>query len=521
MAARACARLALPLVALALFVAAPAAADPPGELRTASPNQRWTLVVEPNGAFELARRRRSPSPTAPPVAGRLPQAPREVAVLDEGGFVAVDTRDARGVGEVLTLVDAAGRTWARFGLADLFGPAAVDAFWAPDGDQIAWRVDWWVDQGASVVVLIPDAPGQPVAVSLTDGLVENPDPEVYVTRMERSGLWFASRLRALELVAASSPEPAGFIPALRRIVREQEAPLLLRLRAAAILDQHGDSTGRSLVLLTARATGTEQGLTGLPPEELRRLPEPERPCDLVPPPANDRPYDQQAARSYAIRLLPTVLGAEAAPLLGELLAGQDEQDRFDSLQAIACLAAQEPGTTDALVRRVHQRHAREARRLGAITRLVPLGDSAVPAELRQQARSLDVDAAAEAIEALLLRSPASNPTLLGLLEAGGSGDVRIAEHLVQRPDSTAIGPLLVALARYRDVEETAGVMTAALRACLPTGEQDSAPSALDIPSVWLEWGDGWRRRQQVATVARILVGLLPLVVLIGVTRRRG
>jgi hypothetical protein len=526
------------LVALAVLIASPGLAGAgqpaalPGQpagghgpaspilpvLNSVSPNQRWTVVVHPDASFALGRTNGHGSE----VGGQLARIPGTILVLDSGeGFVAIDSRDAPGRDDAVVLVDGQGQTWARHDLDQLFGEATVEAFWTPDERTLAWRIDDWVDDEAALVVLIPDRPGQPVAVSLRDGLVENPDPVVFVRRMRATGLWFGERLRALELAAASSPEPDSLIPALRGIVREQDAPLLLRLRAAAILQQHGDSAGRALVLLTARTRGDRDAGPTLQPEELRRLPEPYHPCDRIPAPAADRPYDHRAARSYAIQLLPTFLHAEAGPQLGELLGGDDEQDRFDALQAIACLAAQQSDTTDVLLSRVRQRHERETRRLGAISRLVPLGDSAVPADLRRSALSLDVGRSTDAVEALLMRSPASNPVLAGLLEEGGADDVRIAEHFVLHPDPSMIEALLVAAERYRDLPETAGTVIAALAACLPEGEREVAPSALADPEAWLEWGGAWRRQRRLQFLGQLLVGLLPLAVLVGVTRRKG
>lgn len=507
------------LVALALCVAVPldAAAATPTQ-RAASADQRWTAEVHPDAGFDYGRA----DHTGERATGRLPQLPDEVFVLGGGrGFVAIDAEEGPGLTDAVVLVNGAGEVWTRHDLEDLFGKPAVANFWTPDERTLAWRVDAWVDEGAGSVVLIPDRPGLPVAVSLLDGLLENPDPELYVRRMQAPGLWFGKRLRALELAAASSPEPPGLIPALRRIVREQDAPLLLRLRAAAILQQHGDPVGRGLVLLTARARTDREALATLPPEDLRRLPEPYHACDRIPAPATDRPYDHRAARSYAVQLLPTFLEAEAGPLLGELLGGDDEQDRFDALQAIACLAAQEPDTTEALLHRVRQRHERETRRLGAISRIVPLGSAPVPADLQAEALSLDVGRSTDAVEALLIRSPSSNPVLAGLLEEGSADDVRIAEHFVQHPDPAMVEALLVAVERYRDLPETAGPIIGALWSCLTDADQDGAPGALAGADEWLDWGSRWRRRKRLWVAGQLLVGLLPFAVLVGVTRRRG
>lgn len=485
-----------------------------GAERTAtSTDGRWLVRIADDGGFVYAD-----SGGRTLAQGQLPQVPDQVSVLRSGqGFVAVDALGAWGLGDAVVLVNGEGVAWARLAMDDLYDRATVDRFWTPDGGSIAWRVDWWVDEGRDRVVFVPDAPGQPVAVSLNDGLVENPSPELYVRRMESPGLWFGSRLRALELSVRSSPEPPSLMPALRRIVREQDAPLVLRLRAAAVLQQHGDPAGRGLVLLTARAVPHDvDALAALPPEELRRLPAPDHPCDSIPAPAVDHPYDHRAARSYAIQLLPTFLGADAAPRLGDLLAGDDDQDRFDSLQAIACLAQRQPGTTDALLLRVHQRHERETERLSAISSIVPLRDMEVPIALAGDADSLDLGRAAEAVEGLIARSPTSNPVLFELLRRGSTADVRIASHLASHPDPRATAPLLVALERYRDTPGTNGMMIEALAA----GTVKGAPAASASVQQWLDWGRRWRRATALQWSGQLALAILPFLALVGLSRRR-
>lgn len=520
----ACASIRPALVLLLLATPVSAGEAPSAERVASSPSGRWFVAVRPDATFDLGESR--------PVAGGgrerrvaatglLPQVPEEIAILDSGGgFVALDSWDRRGAGFAVVLVDGQGRVWARHRLASLFDAATVGAFWAPDDRTRAWRVDEWVDEAAGCVVVIPDPPAEPVAVSLRDGLVETPDPAVFVRRMADRSAWFGSRLRALEQAALAAPEPEGLLPVLRDLAREPDAPLLLRLRAAAVLDQHGDPTGRALVLLTARPKPEPDGLPSLPPEDLRRPPEVDRPCDRLPPLAADRPFDDGAGRSYAIQLLPAFLGREAAPLLGALLAGEREQDRFDALQAIACMAASEGEATETLLVEIQQRHEREARRLGAVSRIVPLGSSAVPAFLLDEALSLDAGRSSDAVGALLLRSPASNPVLAGLLGDGGPDDIRIARHFALHPDPAMIGALLQAIERYRLVPETAAEMAVALEACLPDAERPAAPSALDDAEYWLDWGAGWRTRQRARLLGQLMLGLLPLAVLVGMTRAR-
>jgi hypothetical protein len=291
--------------------------------------------------------------------GRLPWAPDQLHVLDDGGaFVGVD-----GERPGVFVVHADGRTLER-SLDELFPPATLDGFWRTQDGAVAWRADWWVDEGTWRAIFVPPAPAAPVALSLVDGLAETPADQVFVDRLGARGLWFGSRLRALEQATALGVG-ARLDHALRRVVADHEAPVVLRLRAAAVLQSRGDAYGRGLVLLTARSTAPARGLEPQRVEELRLPAEPEV-CERPPAGSFDLPHDHEAARSYAIHLLPTFLDADAAPLLRQLLASEDEGDRFAALQAIGCLVARRPEQRQALLAEVRQREAVEREQLGSV-----------------------------------------------------------------------------------------------------------------------------------------------------------
>ena len=269
--------------------------------------------------------------------GQLPFVPDVVAVAGDS-FVALAGRSGAADGAVVFVVGRGGEARARLSLLDLVGPEAADGFWRPERGQVAWRVDWWLADDR--LILVPDTPGQPVAISLRDGLVENPGSELFVERMLEPDLWFGRRLRALEL-AAAVPRTATFDRALRRVVSEQSAPLVLRLRAAALLAEVGDPAGRSLVLLTARSPAASGSMRVVTEHQLV-LPVPSEPCERPPGTALHLPYDEEAARSYAIRLLPALLGRDSVPLLRRLLGSGEEQDRRDAALALGCLAQEHP-----------------------------------------------------------------------------------------------------------------------------------------------------------------------------------
>ena len=269
-------------------------------------------------------------------------------------------------------------------------------------------------------------------------------------------------------------------------------------------------------MLTARPGPAGSGsLAPLPSAELRIPPQAERRCDQAPAPAIDAPYDAAAARSYAIQLLPSFLGTDAAPWLGALLAGPDEQDRFSALQAIACLASDEAGTSSALLEHVQERYDRELRRLAVRGPLVPPGFEPVPAELWSEALSSDFGRSSDALDDLLERAPASHPILHTLLAEGSPGDRRIAEHFASHPDPRAVSPLLLALGRSPTHAERSEAIIAALQACVPRGRLHPRPPVLQSVEAWQSWGAVWQRRRTLIGGARALTALLPLLLLIG------
>lgn len=277
--------------------------------------------------------------------GDLAFAPDAVAVTDDG-FVALAGRAVDEGGAVVEVRGLRGERRALVTLSDLVGDAA-EGFWRPGDHEVAWRVDWWL--AGPRLIVVPDAPGQPVAISVADGLIENPEPQVFVDRLLRSDLWFGRRLRALEL-AVAGPRTATLDRALRLVVAEQTAPLVLRLRAAALLADVGDPAGRSLVLLTARSPAAS-GSSRVHSDHQLVLPVPAEPCDEPPGFALHLPYDEEAARSYAIRLLPALLKADSVPLLRRLLGSGEERDRRDAALALGCLAQTHPDVGHRLAER--------------------------------------------------------------------------------------------------------------------------------------------------------------------------
>ncbi len=343
-----------------LSIGTAAAAEPP--LRVSSEVEQ--VEVHRDGRFVQ-------SSSAGHHIGSLPLRPESIALDGRGGFVALGGLNV-GDGPALAVVNRDGVLVAAPPLSELFDGRAREGFWAPRDGQVAWRVDWWVDADRGRLVVVPDAPAQPVAVSLADGLVENPEQALFLERLERRDLWFEARLRALEL--AATERSASLAYSLRRVVSEHGGPLVLRLRAAALLAQEGDAHGRSLVLLTSRSPSPSARAAHLDDEPDLVLPVPSRPCDQPPSPALHLPYDHRAARSYAIQLLPTFFNRDSVPMLRQLLAFGDDQDRSDARHALGCLVQAFPDQTDALLPRPRRKATVPTGQLAALPS--PVGRSA-------------------------------------------------------------------------------------------------------------------------------------------------
>ena len=382
-------------------------------------------------------------------------------------------------------------------------------------DVGSWVTDWWVDQTRGLFVLVSRATGAPHARSLATGLRVPLEPDTIVARLRDRRLWPREQLRALDLAAAWLP--ISRLPALRGVVRDPDRPRAVRLRAAALLQAFGDDTGRALISQWAAPRNGVSGLrssadlTGADLGELQTRAGPTLRCDRPPPRAQEHPDDPEAARQYAIQLLPGMLDRSAVEPLRALLRAGDPLDRLAVRTALLCLAWKLPDD-DPWVDQLE----RAARWTGGGAGLRTDGPSL--REVEASASSPDPYIAALAIRTLSRQDGSTTSAMLRLLARGTERDGLVALYFARHPDEAAVEPLLAALARHDSKSRTAELLALALRECVPASDRDLLITENGLsPARWQAWGANRRPDRSSLDLGSIGVALLPLLVLLWMT----
>ena len=376
----------------------------------------------------------------------------------------------------------------------------------------SWLTDWWVDHAHGVVVLVSRATGAPHAHSLATGERRPLDPDTIVGRLRDKRLWPREQLRALDLAAAWLPIER--LPVLRGVVRDSDRPRAVRLRAAALLQAFGDSTGRELIERWSAPRPSLSGLraradlTGADLGEIQTRAGSTMRCDRPPPWAQEHPDDPEAARQYAIQLLPGMLSEESVSPLRALLRTGDPLDRLAVRTALLCLAwRQAPDAPWA------EQLERAARFTGGGAGLRTDGPSL--RELEASASSPDPYVAAGAIRALLETDGGTKSAMMRLLRRGTEHDGLVALYFARHPEGAAVDPLLEALARHDAKSQTAARLALALRASVPEHERDALIAQNgNNPERWQEWAASRRPERSRLDPRSLAVALLPLIVLL-------
>ncbi len=380
----------------------------------------------------------------------------------------------------------------------------------------SWVTDWWVDEPRDAFVLVSRATGAPHAHSLRSGERISLAPETIVARLHDATLWPREQLRALDLAAAWLPIEE--LPALRRVVRDETRPPVVRLRASALLEAFGDDAGRALILSWAEPRPQVSGrrapanLTRADLGELHTRAGSTMRCDRPPPWAQEQPDDVEAARQYAIQLLPAALNLKSVPPLRALVRTGDPLDRLAVRTALLCLAwRQSPDDPRA------ERLERAARWTGGRAGLRTDGPSL--REIEASAGSPDPYVAGIAIRQLLEQDGGTRSAMLRLLQRGTEQDRLVAEYFAAHPGAEAVTPLVDALARHDAKSQTAALLMRALRASIPEAERDAVFARNGTnPSRWQEWGAQRKpTRSNGLNPLSLTAALLPLVVMLWTT----
>jgi HEAT repeat protein len=216
--------------------------------------------------------------------GELPHRPMEVVVSNRGsGFVAIDQYAQLGYGDIVVVVDSAGRITHRKKLVDLFPKVGVGVF-QHSVSSIWWRTGAWMDDDNEEAVIVANG-GRVRIVRLASGDVREGGPEDIVRALDHPSA--VARDMALDLVR--DKKIVGVEPALVDLLGDADSARSTRLRVAVILAERGDLAGKD-VLVEAAQSPRPEGIS-------------------------------EQDHAYAIENLPAVLGVEALPLLRKAMRG--------------------------------------------------------------------------------------------------------------------------------------------------------------------------------------------------------
>ncbi len=255
--------------------------------------------------------------------GQLDRAPSEVLLSSTGlGFVGLGVWGhnfgaRRGVTAVV-VVGPDGAIRHRKDLADLFDEPEIARFWESTG-SVHWRRGGWIDERRRRVIVIGAARNTSTflrVVDLADGRVTKGTTAVVVealTDADPAAIDFV-----LDLVPDVRPEAAK--PPLIALYQKGDLPMPLRLKAAVALGSLGDRRGAALLKEEAFKAGPGQ--------------------------------------EYAVRHLPDLFGAEAAPMVREAVRRFGKDVHSPACSAMCVLGRQAVPT---LIEMIRERDARETR----------------------------------------------------------------------------------------------------------------------------------------------------------------
>jgi hypothetical protein len=398
----------------------------PVAISAASEDGKWYVIVRPRAqgqetGFQLVERRDGAIPAARaeqgedlvPTPGSRVAAegpcpmPMEVRCLDGGqGFVLFETYANLGHGEVLRRHDGQGGLRWALRLRDLFSEAEIAKF-LQTVSSIWWYRGLWIDGAGGDVVIVASGP-RILRVALEDGRVKPGRAEDLLLRVGRG----SREEQVLALDTALEMRPAGLLPVARAAFDRPDVPPLVRVRLAVLLAREGERAGVPLVVSSAGA-GVEDDVRG-----------------------------------YALSQLPTVLGADALPVLRDAMRGTAGGVWSAAQQGFVALGEAAVGTLAEMALEAGESDDYRGGAAHALRAIGPRAKAAVPA-LVESARTMPEYTANAAMNALVeILPPAEvSPLFARLLEQGSGDDARLALFFQEHPSAAAAPGLVAALER--------------------------------------------------------------------------
>lgn len=357
--------------------------------------------------------------------GKVAQLPYEVLVPDAlPGFLLFEQYYSLGTAKAVIWVNDKGEEAVSLTVAELFDGI-------PEGATRTVSSLWWskgvfLDEASNSIVVV--AVGNKVReIDIAEAEVKEPDVARIAEWTTRGTV--AGRSLALDVLATRSPDALkAATPAAIALFHDEDEPLALRLRAAVVLARAGTPVAADRFFEAARAADQ--------PDDLRR---------------------------YAVSHLPTIVGADALPVLRELMRGKAGPVWSDCQNAFAAIGE---AAVPTLIEMLREEDETNDYRGGAAHALRMIGSAkAYDALLQATATAPKYVANAACNAVIAIGGDDLTERLIAILKQGCTQNGRIAMYLKQNPTKAALPVIDAAIERAPTDKHELRRLNEARKAC--------------------------------------------------------